>query len=33
MHEARLHPHKARLHDLEGNPIELWQPLDAVTVK
>jgi glyoxylase I family protein len=23
----------ARIHDPEGNPIELWQPLNAVTVK
>jgi predicted enzyme related to lactoylglutathione lyase len=23
----------ARIHDPEGNPIELWQPLKAVTVK
>lgn len=23
----------ARIHDPEGNPIELWQPLDAVTAK
>jgi glyoxylase I family protein len=23
----------ARIHDPEGNPIELWQPLNAVTMK